>query len=266
MGICRVDVSFLFRSQGSRLTPLGSVAILHVSGVSSSPTILGARKPHTNSPAQLAIANPQAIRISKASIMAAMNKKVILVTGTPCVGKTTIAKQLGVKLDGLYINLTELAMKEKLTLRRDEERNTTIISEVKMRNKLREIIGKTEKTVIVVDGHYAAAVTPKEQVAHVFVLRRDPRELRGLMEKCGFSGPKLWENLAAEILDVCLAEALREQEKTKVCELDISHKTVEEGLIYILEVLDKRRKCQVGCVDWLGMLEKEDLLDEYLKT
>jgi adenylate kinase len=198
--------------------------------------------------------------------MAAMNKKVILITGTPCVGKTTIAKQLSIKLDGLYINLTELAMKEKLTLRKDEERNTIIISEGKMRNKIGEIIGKTEKTVIIIDGHYAAAVTPKEQATHVFVLRRDPRELRGLMEKCGFSGPKLWENLAAEILDVCLVEALREQESTKVCELDITRKTVEESLIYILEVVDKRRKCGVGVVDWLGMLEKEGVLDEYLKT
>jgi broad-specificity NMP kinase len=85
------------------------------------------------------------------------------------------------------------------------------------------------------------------------------------MEKCGFQGPKLWENLASEILDVCLVEALREHRKEKVCELDITGKTVENVTREILDVLNERKKCYVGCVDWLGMLEKEGLADEFLK-
>jgi hypothetical protein len=46
----RLDVSFLLRCQGSRLTPLKGIAILHVGGVSSDPNFW-VRKPHTNSPA-----------------------------------------------------------------------------------------------------------------------------------------------------------------------------------------------------------------------
>ena len=49
--LAQVDVSFLLRCQGSRLTPLEGIAILRVGGVSSNPNF-GARKPHTNSPAQ----------------------------------------------------------------------------------------------------------------------------------------------------------------------------------------------------------------------
>jgi hypothetical protein len=30
--------------------------------------------------------------------------------------------------------------------------------------------------------------------------------------------------------------------------------------------LEKRRRCLVGVVDWIGILEREGLLDEYLKT
>jgi broad-specificity NMP kinase len=75
----------------------------------------------------------------------------------------------------------------------------------------------------------------------------------------------MWENLQAEILDVCLGEAV-EVHAGRVCELDVTGKTVEEVVSLILEVLDKRRICLVGNVDWLGTLEQEGILDEYLKT
>lgn len=195
-----------------------------------------------------------------------MNKRIILITGTPCVGKTTLARRLSKEIDALYINLTELAEKENLTLGQDKERETTIIDENKMRRKIRETIDTTEKSNIVIDGHYAAAVVPKSHATHIFVLRRNPVELRRFMEKCGFQGPKLWENLAAEILDVCLVEALSEHEKEKVCELDVTGKTVENVVTEILAVLDSRKKCRVGCVDWLGMLETQGVLDDYLKV
>ena len=195
-----------------------------------------------------------------------MNKRVILVTGTPCVGKTTIARQLSEKLDALYINLTELAEKENLTLGQDKERKTFIINEDKMRKKLCETIDTAEKSNIIIDGHYAAAVVPKSHATNIFVLRRNPVELREFMEKCGFQGPKLWENLASEILDVCLVEALSEHEKEKVCELDVTGKTVENVVAEILAILASRKKFRVGCVDWLGMLERQGVLDEYLKV
>jgi adenylate kinase len=194
-----------------------------------------------------------------------MSKRVILITGTPCVGKTTVAKQLTTELDALYINLTEFANKHSLTTREDKERKTTIIDEEKMRRKIRETIGNTEKPTIIIDGHYAAAVVPKNSVTSIFVLRRNPIELRKFMEKCGFSGAKLWENIASEILDVCLVEALREHKKEKVCELDVTGKTAEKISREIIDLIDQRKKCQTGCVDWLGMLEKQGLVSEYLK-
>ena len=33
-----------------------------------------------------------------------------------------------------------------------------------------------------------------------------------------------------------------------------------------VDVLDKGKGCLSGFVDWLGMLEREGILDEYLKT
>jgi len=193
-------------------------------------------------------------------------KQVILITGTPSVGKTTTAQQLTTKTDALYINLTEFAKTHSLTVGEDKTRKTIIIDEQKMRKTISENIEAAENATVIVDGHYAAAVVPKRYVTRAFVLRRNPVELRRFMEKRGFSETKLWENLASEILDVCLVEALQEQEKDKVCELDVTGKTVEAVVEEILAVINENKKCPVGKVDWLGMLEAQGLVDEYLKV
>ena len=99
----------------------------------------------------------------------------------------------------------------------------------------------------------------------VFVLRRDPAELMGVLEKRGFEGKKLWENLAAEILDVCLLDALSACGADKVCEIDVSGKTVEAVVEEMILVLEKRKACRSGIVDWLGKLEAEGRLGEFLR-
>jgi len=194
-----------------------------------------------------------------------MSKRVILLTGTPCVGKTSVARLLASKLDAFYMNLTELALHENLVSGKDEERGSIIVDENRMRRKIREIVESCGKSEVIVDGHYAVSVVPKELTTHVFVLRRDPVELRKFMEQCGFSGRKLRENLASEILDVCLCEALNVYEKGRICELDVSGKSVEETVDEILDILNGSKECRVGVVDWLGKLENEGVLEEFLR-
>jgi adenylate kinase len=194
-----------------------------------------------------------------------MFRRVILVTGTPCVGKTSVAQSLASKLDAFYVNLTELATHENLISGKDEERGSIIVDENRMRHKIREIVNNCDRKDVIIDGHYAVSVVPKKLVTYVFVLRRDPVELRKFMEQCGFSGRKLWENLASEILDVCLVDALNVHEKGKICELDVTGKTVKEVVNKILDVLGGREKCRVGVVDWLGKLESQGVLEEFLK-
>jgi adenylate kinase len=197
--------------------------------------------------------------------MIKVSKKVILITGTPCVGKTSVAQMLASKLDAFCVNLTELATKENLIQGKDKERNTIIVNEKRMTQRMREIIKQSDQMNIIIDGHYAVSVIPKQLVTYVFVLRRDPVELRKFMENCGFTNRKLWENLASEILDVCLVDALNAHGSGKVCELDVTGKSVNETVDQILNILKKREKCCVGVVDWLARLESEGLTEEFLR-
>ena len=191
-------------------------------------------------------------------------KRVILVTGSPGVGKTVVSRLLATRLNGLRIGLTELVKQEGLISGVDEARETLIADMEKVSKRTLEIMQDCEGDVII-DGHYAVDVVPTEDVNLVFVLRRHPDELKTFMEKRGFENRKLWENLAAEILDVCLSEAVETCGVDKVCEIDASGKSVEEVVEDIILILEGRQKCNVGAVDWLGRLDEEGRLDEFLK-
>jgi len=193
------------------------------------------------------------------------NKRVILVTGTPGVGKTVVARMLASRLGANYVNLGELVERENLILGVDEERGTPIADTGKVSKRLKKIIEASDRDVIV-DGHYATDVVPAEKVHLVFVLRKDPDELKELMERREFGERKLWENLAAEILDVCLWDAAKACGSDKVCEVDASGKSASEVVGEIVSVLEGKRACRVGTVDWLGKLEKEGRLSEFFRA
>jgi len=193
-----------------------------------------------------------------------MMRRIILVTGTPCVGKTTISKMLSSRLGAVHIDLTELVRREGLTCGVDQDRGTLIADLERVSQRIRQILRGHEGTVII-DGHYAAHVVPPEEVHKVFVLRRDPAELKEVMMRRGYRHRKLWENLAAEILDVCLWEAIERCGIERVCEVDVSGRDPEEVVEEILSILSGGRACRVRVVDWLGKLEEEGKLEEYLR-
>jgi len=195
-------------------------------------------------------------------------KHVILITGTPCVGKTTVAKQLACRLNAFYINLTDYAKQNSLIFGEDTERCASIVNEDKMRFALTNTINQSKESVVV-DGHFAASVVPPNLSTYVFVLRRNPVELKEYMQKEGFSENKIYENLLAEILDICLVDAL-EVQVDKVCEVDVTGKTVEQTVNELFTAVAAEKKCFYSrgsgvVVDWLDFLEREGLLNQYLK-
>lgn len=193
-----------------------------------------------------------------------MKKIVILILGTPSVGKTTIAQELTKELNANYINLNSLAHNYNLIQGYDKYRKTAIIDEKKMQKKIEKIIKTTKINYIIIDGHYAASVVPKEVVKITFVLRRNPIELKKIMKKLQYNENKLSENLEAEILDVCLIEALSEQEEDRICEINVSSKTTKEVTNLMLDILSNKKNCTIGKVDWIKLLESKGILNEFL--
>jgi len=164
----------------------------------------------------------------------------------------------------MLISLGELVENEKLYSGVDRRRDTFVADIDKVSERVKRIVSSSEQDIII-EGHFAVDVIPKNKVYLVFVLRRNPEELRSVLEMRGFKGEKLWENLMAEVLDVCLWDAVNQHGTGKVCEVDVTGRGVEEVTYSIISILDKKEECRAGYVDWLGKLEAEGRLDEYLE-
>ena len=191
-------------------------------------------------------------------------RRIYIITGTPGVGKSSVSKMLTSILGARLISIGELVKREGLYTGWDEERETLIADTDRLSERIREIID-AEKRTIIIEGHYAVHVVPPEKVDLIFVLRRDPRDLKKTLEDRGYSRRKVMENLAAEILDVCLFDAVDVCGVEKLCEMDTTSKSPEEVVDEIISVIKGERKPEVGIVDWLGILESEGILDDYLK-
>jgi adenylate kinase len=187
--------------------------------------------------------------------------RVLVITGTPGVGKTRVSKVLTERLEGLYISLTDIVNGENLRLDVDSERDTVIADLRRLSDRVSNIISESSCDVVV-DGHYASEVVSSEVVSYAFVLRIEPDKLRQRLRERGYSEGKVLENLASEVLDVCLFDAVARYGVEKVDEIEVTHKDVDEVVEEIIDVLDGRMKVKSGKVDWLGKLEEEDRLSE----
>ncbi|MFQ6053080.1 MAG: adenylate kinase family protein [Candidatus Bathyarchaeia archaeon] len=183
-----------------------------------------------------------------------------MLTGVPGVGKTTVAKVLAERLGGTHVDISDLTVREGLVAGWDEERETAIADLEAVSRRVRKILDSSEEPVIV-EGHYAADIVPSEAVSLVFVLRRAPWRLKEELTARGYSEEKARENVEAELVDVCLVEALEAYGVGRVCELDTTDRTPEEVAENVLSVINGDVPCQSGGIDWLSRMESDGLLE-----
>jgi len=190
--------------------------------------------------------------------------RVIIVTGTPGTGKTTFARALAKAIGAHYLNLTQYVSKHKLYSGIDQERRTKIIDAARTRTslkrKLRAIHGP-----VVVDTLMPDEIFPKEIVSQVFVLRCHPKILERRLRAKKWRINKMRENVLAEIIDSCLIEAVKRYGSRKVIQLDTTHASVKKITASAeRSIMGKPLKSRIK-IDWLTKLEKEGMLERYLK-
>ncbi|MFB0558666.1 MAG: adenylate kinase family protein [Candidatus Bathyarchaeia archaeon] len=186
-------------------------------------------------------------------------RRVFLVAGVPGTGKTAVAIRLASRIEGTNIELSELAKREGLVTGFDELRETYIVDPEGMREKISQVIEDGERP-LVFDGHFAPEVVPPETVLYAFVLRRAPWKLEEELRSRGYSEGKVRENVEAELLDVCLVEAVENLGPERVCEVDTTGKKLEETVEEIMAIIQGTKPCRYRIVDWLSHDESRRLL------
>ncbi len=172
---------------------------------------------------------------------------IVLITGTPGTGKSTLARALAEKLNLELYSISEL-VDEDVIAGYDEDRESVEVDVDRLFNKISHI-----KTGII-EGHLSHLLPFKNAI--VIVLRTHPEVLRERLKSKGFSERKIRENLEAEALDVCLIESL--EKHSRVYEIDTSYLTQEEVLKCALEILEgKGEKYLPGKIDFSGYFMEE---------
>ena len=141
---------------------------------------------------------------------------VIFISGTPCTGKTTIATELND-----YLN--------------NNGCDSTLIK-----------INDTPKAIIV-EGHLSHLC---EGADKMIVLRLNPSSLKNRLEARDYAESKVNENLEAEALAVCSAEAC-ELYDDELNEIDTTDKSIAAVLSLIIDVINDNAHYPAGSIDFM---------------
>ena len=182
---------------------------------------------------------------------------IVLITGTPGVGKTALAKSLSRKSGFKIIEPNRLVREEKLYTRFDRARKTYVVDEGKLRRRLEVLSRSSER--IVLPTHLVGRFLPKASVKLALVLRLDPIALYKRLRARGWTKRKAWENTEAEILDVSLQESLSLLGPRKVYEIDTTRKSALAVYKEALRALARGNAGRSGVVNWLARYDPLEL-------
>lgn len=189
--------------------------------------------------------------------------RAILVTGTPGTGKTTISCLLAKTLQAKYVNPEILLQRKGIDYTYDESRETRIVSIRRLRSSLASLARRSDHGLIF-DSHIAFKISSSPKLERVIVLRCNPAVLERRLKRKHWSKRKISENVLAEILDICLWDAVQNHGWRRISEIDTTNKPPSRALRLAIRALKQRKVRRQPKAQWLSSLKHQRLLTHYL--
>ena len=169
----------------------------------------------------------------------------IFITGTPCTGKTTIAS----KLKGQLIKINDVAIENDFVLGIDEDKGYKVIDIEKLSDYVDDLT-KNSDELLIFEGHISHLCDGADKV---IVLRARPEILEERLKARDYSDAKIHENLEAEALGVCSAEAY-DKYGDMVQEIDVSDLTIDEAVSEVEMIIAGEKTYPAGEIDFMDWL------------
>jgi adenylate kinase len=170
---------------------------------------------------------------------------IVVLTGTPGVGKSVLAKRLARSMHARLVDINALVGRKRLW--RGVDRYGSRIARLKVLERtLNRMLAKEKNAVV--EGHLACEL--RLRCDAVIVLRLNPKTLERRLRKRHYAEAKLRDNLLAEMLDYCTVKSLQ------------NYKNVYEvigsaAMRDVLRILSGRgERYRAGWVDWSEALRK----------
>ena len=179
----------------------------------------------------------------------------LVITGTPGVGKHTIAKNLSHVLNYKIIDINKIILQSKIY----EENNLEHTLDVDV-SLLAELLKKEslEKSIII--GHLAPYVLDPNKIGRIIIIRRNPYELISIYQHRKYVSKKIFDNLGAEVLGIITYDSITKFGSKKICQIINSGK--------IDQIIKKIIKCSKGKmkldnIDWLPLIANNNDLEKF---
>ncbi len=158
------------------------------------------------------------------------------ITGTPGVGKTSVAKVLGEYYSLKVWNEREFSLKEGIG-EFDTTENELVVPLEKLEKSIEKLL-KKEKNVLI-EGHMLCEI--KAGFDYIIVMRCHPELLESRLDAKGYKAEKIQDNVFCEGIEYCKKHTLRNYPKAKIIEVE-SRKSIKETTNSIINEIEKRRK------------------------
>lgn len=143
------------------------------------------------------------------------SKPNVLITGTPCTGKTTLAAELASRLNFKHLNVGDLAKENNFYDGFDDEFECPVLDEDKVLDEMEDDMAEGG---VIVDYH-GCSFFPERFFDIVFVLRTDNSALFDRLHQRNYNQSKIDNNLQCEIFQTILDEAQESYDGNIVHEL-----------------------------------------------
>ena len=185
----------------------------------------------------------------------------IIITGSPGVGKHTIAKEIERtwKISEL-IDINKIAIDAGFV---EQGQDVIEVDVNDLKKHLESIVSdiprlhREGRTGLVV-GHLAPYVIDVKHAHPCIVLRKNPYKLLDIYKKRGYTEKKMKDNLGSEILGIITNDAINNFGREKTFQVDTSDHTPKELAIRIHDIYNGED--DGDNIDWLSLIqEKNDL-------
>lgn len=191
----------------------------------------------------------------------------IVISGTPGVGKHTIALELSNLMGKIpIVDINKIVLSENLLI--SSQRSNEFVVDISKSFDFLSLMlsSKREYNDTVIVGHLAPYVIDPNLVDFAVILRRSPYDLKKIYECRLYSQNKIADNMVSEILGILSYDTLKQFGFSKISEFEIIGDILPSlSAQKIADMYSNKKLRTFGQIDWFPLIQNDPEMLKYLK-